>query len=137
MNADSKPMPVAERNYRWEALSRAIRPYAFAVALATTVLVWIAATRPYAQPEVSDISGYIILIVAALSVVLLFYGYWGRREQCLQWGLLLSTGVWAAAGTIILMDTSMPTASALLSYCWSIGSAGAWMLEVQDTGGDV
>ena len=122
------------RSLRWQVLDRAIRPYAFAVALATAVIFWTVAANTGIGTLLDGWAGDVIGVFAAVSVTLLFYGFWARSEATMRWGLLLTTGVWAAVGTVLILDIGFFTPSALLAVCWMIGSIGAWMLEHQDKG---
>ena len=115
----------------WRLFDRLVRPYAFAVSLATAVVMW-STVAGLAVGELLDATpGHIIAAAAAVSVALLWGGWWGRSEKLMRAGLLWTTGVWAAVGTILALDIgSQP--SMWLAWCWALASGGAWILEVAD-----
>ena len=115
----------------WRIFGRLIRPYALAVSLATLVIVWSIATEAAVGQLLDGIPGHIVGTGAGLAVGLLWSGWWGRSEKFMRAGLLWTTSVWAAVGTILALDIgSQP--SMWLAWCWALASGGAWILEVSD-----
>lgn len=118
-------------------LDRPIRPFHFAVMLATStiaVLLWI----PSETIDGWEGPGSHVLAVAATnSALLLFVGWWFRNEWAAEWGLLLAVGVWVARAFYVLSTGGesgviVPWASATLSIAWAIGAGGAYLLERYD-----
>lgn len=112
--------------------NRKVRPYSFALSLASSVLVWSLLSESAVGAVLDGVHGKIIGLVSALTVVLLFAGFWMRSDRMMANGLLLSTGVWSTATVTILFDVGV-VPSMLLAGCWAIASAGAWLLEIAET----
>ena len=116
----------------WRIFGRLIRPYALAVSLATLVVRLSGATSSAVGPLVDGGPGHLVGAGAALAVGLLWAGWWARSEKMMRAGLLWTTGVWAAVGTILALDIgSQP--SMWLAWCWALASGGSWVLETVDT----
>ena len=125
--------PTDGRTLPWTFLRRQIRPYAFAVSLACTVIVASMFTGAGVGERLDQGAGKAIGIAALAAAGLLWAGWWARSKRLMDHGLLLSTAVWAAVATIVLTEgSSWP--SGLLALAWSVASGGAWLLEVNDGG---
>ena len=122
---------MTDTDLPWRIFGRVIRPYALAVSLATLVIVWSIATQSAVGQLLDQLPGQVVGVGAGLAVGLLWGGWWGRSEKFMRAGLLWTTGVWAAVGTILALDIgSQP--SMWLAWCWALASGGAWILEVAD-----
>ena len=119
------------RTLPWRFLGRAVRPYAFAVSLACTVIVASMFTGAGVGERLDQGAGKAIGIAALAAAGLLWAGWWARSKSLMDHGLLLSTAVWAAVATVVLTEgASWP--SGLLAIAWGVASGGAWLLEVND-----
>lgn len=111
----------------WLYRGRHIRPYAFAVSLASATLFGLIASGETVWGDGNAWDGA-VLTLAAASVLLLWLGFWKPSTALMQHGLMLSAVVFAVRGTYIgLVGGSWLTA--MLSYCWTVASGGAWLLE--------
>lgn len=121
------------RSLPWRLFDRIIRPYSFAVSLATfAVTVSIFSSSSVGTALDGGWAQLVIGVAAALSTGLLWAGWWATSVRLMNHGLLVGAGVWAAVGAEILLEgASWP--SGVIALCWSIASAGAWLLEVNDT----
>lgn len=120
------------RTLPWRLFDRAIRPFSFAVSLATAVLtVGIIEGATIGVNLESGFGGHVILFTSAVTTGLLWWGWWGRSRDAMTNGLLLSAAVWAAAGAAILLE-GVSWVSGLVALCWSAAGAGSWLLEVND-----
>ena len=115
----------------WRILGRIIRPYALAVSLATLVVVWSVTTDSAVGELLDGAPGHMVGTAAALSVALLWAGWWARSDRLMRWGLFVTTGVWAAVGTVLALDIGAQP-SMWLAWCWAVASGGAWLLETSD-----
>lgn len=120
------------RSLPWRAFDRVIRPFSLAVSLATFVLTMGIVTRePTLSVALTGVAALGVAAAGASSTALLWWGWWRRSVDAMTQGLLVSVGVWSAAGASILLGgTSWVWGG--ISLCISIGSAGAWLLEVND-----
>ena len=124
---------MPDTNLPWRLFGRLLRPYAFAVSLATAVVVW-STVAGLAVGELLDATpGHIIAAAAAVSVALLWLGWWARSDQLMRWGLFWTTGVWSAVAGILALDIGALAPSTLLAACWAVASGGAWLLEATDS----
>lgn len=124
-------MPADGRTLPWTFLRRTVRPYAFAVSLATAVVLCSMLTESGVGQNLDGVAGKAIGIAAGGVTVLLWAGWWLQRAPLMEHGLLLSTAVWASVATVVLFEgASWP--SGLLALAWMIASGGAWLLEVND-----
>lgn len=112
-------------------LGRAVRPYAFAVSMATAVVSWAVLTDQAVGRRLDEWPGHLIGVMGIITVVLLWYGWWARSDVWMTRGLLWSTGVWAGVGTVLSIEGGA-VVSGLLAWCWVVASAGAWLLEVDE-----
>ena len=112
-------------------VNRAFRPYAFAVMLATLVLLHAIIVNKAVGRLLDQWPGHIIGALSAITVLLLLIGWFTQSNNLMNKGLLLSTGVWSAAGFVLLYEHQLT--SGLLALCWAIASAGAWLLEMDDS----
>lgn len=116
----------------WMVAGRRIRPYALAVSLASAVVGFSLLVQRDAPGDVLDSSphGLGLGISAIAASTLLWLGFWLKSSRWMQWGLLLTTGVFIARGVYVGLDTSFSNQASLLSLCWGVASAGAYLLEV-------
>lgn len=119
------------RSLPWRVFGRVIRPFSFAVSLATAVLTVGIVTNQTVGVSLDGVAGHLIGVAAAASTVLMWWGWWGRSVWAMTQGLLVSAGVWAAAGAAILFEGAS-WVSGCVALCWAIASAGSWILEVND-----
>lgn len=124
----------------WLLFGRRARPYALAASLAAASLAGVILTRRTVWGDAGDVWSVVVGIAAAVAAVLLWAGFWARSQLLMQHGLLLTAAVFAARGAYIaLLGGSWATA--VLSWCWTVASAGAYLLESawqgdDDVGGD-
>lgn len=113
---------------RRQVFGRAIRPYALAVSC-STLTIGVAVLEDAAIGKLLDEwPGTIIGIMAIASVLLLWWGWWRKSEKTLALGLLWSAGVWSGVGAVLMLEGGA-WVSAILAWCWVIGSGGAWLIE--------
>ena len=124
--------PGDGRTLPWLMFGRAVRPYAFAVSLATTVSVWSVSTDRAVGQLLDGLPGAVIAACGVLAVALLWAGFWARRDAWMRTGLLASAGYWAAIGAVIMLEPGVSLVSGWLAYCWMVASGGAWLLEKTD-----
>lgn len=134
---------MSDTNLPWMLFGRKIRPYSFAVSIASLVIVFGLLIKQDDSGDVLDhtLAGYIIGGTALTSVFLLWGGYIVRSDRWMQYGLLLSTGFFMGRWMFLSLDGSFTKVNAMLSFCWAIASGGAYLIEVvshrRDTGGRV
>ena len=121
------------RSLPWRVFDRVIRPFSLAVSLATLVVtVSILLGAQVGESLDTGLPQMLIGVAGGATTVLLWWGWWGRSLPAMNQGLLMSAGVWAAVGAEILLEgESWP--SGLIALCWALASAGAWLLEVNDS----
>lgn len=125
---------MASTELPWQVRGRKIRPYAFAVSLASAVVAYAILVRhDDAGSHLESGSGVIVGWAALAAVLLLWWGWWTQSERAMRTGLLLTSGVFAARAAIVLLETGTASVAALLSiaWCvaWCVASGGAWLLE--------
>lgn len=120
------------RTLPWRFLGRAVRPYALAVSLATTVSIWSVSTDRAVGQLLDGLPGAVIAAYGAVSILLLWAGFWVHRDTWMATGLLLSAGYWAAVGMVVLLEPGISLVSGWLALCWMVASGGAWLLEKVD-----
>lgn len=113
---------------------RTVRPYAFAVSLATLVIAYATVANVAVGDLLDGPPGDIIGAAAIATVAALWWGWWARSDRWMIRGLLWSTGVWTGVG-VVLSAEGGAWVSALLAWCWVIASGGAWLLEKDDMRG--
>lgn len=119
-------------------LGRPIRPFHFAVTIATTVVAVSNFTAnnsdvTFLGHSASNMLGGFALAAA----VLLFIGWWATNDFAAEWGLLIATGVWVTRAVYIALTGDNvyvlgTVAAVVLSLAWAVGSSGAYMLERYD-----
>ena len=124
--------PRDGRTLPWRVLDRAVRPYALAVSLATSVSVWSVSTDRAVGQLLDGWPGAIIAAYGVLAVVALWAGFWARRDPWMRAGLLASAGYWGAVGAVIILEPGVSLVSGWLALCWVVASGGAWLLEQID-----
>ena len=125
-------MATDGRTLPWRVVGRAVKPYAFAMSLATTVSVWSVATDRAVGLLLDGLPGAVIAAYGVIAVALLWLGFWGRRDGWMRGGLLASAGYWAAVGAVIMLEPGVSLVSSWLALCWMIASGGTWLLEEID-----
>lgn len=123
--ADGRTLP-------WRILRRQVRPYAFAVSLATTVSIWSVSTDRAVGQLLDGLPGAVIASYGVIAALLLWAGFWARRDGWMRAGLLASAGYWAAVGAVIMLEPGVSLVSGWLALCWVVASGGAWLLEQVD-----
>ncbi len=123
--ADGRTLP-------WRVFDRAIRPFSFAVSLATFVLtLGIATDNTVGVSLDSGLGGVVIVAASSTTTALLWWGWWVKSTSLMAHGLLLAAAVWAAAGYVTLLEGAS-WVSGCVALCWGVGAAGSWLLEVND-----
>lgn len=120
------------RTLPWRFLGRAVRPYVLAVSLATAVSIWSVSTDRAVGQLLDGLPGAVIAAYGAVSILLLWAGFWAHRDAWMRAGLLLSAGYWAAVGAVVIIEPGVPLVSGWLALCWMVASGGAWLLEKVD-----
>lgn len=113
----------------WRIRDRALRPFAFAVSLATAVLAAAIATNTAVGSLLDGAPGHIVGLAAGAAVIALWAGWWSSNDHWMRLGLFLTTGVWSAAATILAIDIGVINVNTALSACWALAAGGAWLLE--------
>lgn len=114
----------------WKILGRRIRPFSFALMLATLV-----AAVEFAQAETGPGSGLTEAFAGGfgyLAVTLLLLGWITVNDDLHDWGLLVAAGVWGGRATLFFLDSEFDDVGAYLSVCWAVGALGAYALERYD-----
>ena len=124
--------PGDGRTLPWRVFGRAVKPYAFAVSLATSVSVWSVATDRAVGLLLDGLPGAVIAAYGVIAVGALWAGFWGRRDGWMRGGLLASAGYWAAVGAVIILEPGVALISGWLAWCWALASGAAWLLEEID-----
>lgn len=118
------------RTLPWRVLDRVIRPFSFAVSLATFVLtLGIATDNTVGVSLDSGLGGVVFVAASFTTTALLWCGWWVKSTSLMTHGLLLAAAVWAAAGYVILLEGAS-WVSGCVALCWSVAAAGSWLLEV-------
>ena len=125
---------MTDTNLPWRIFGRLWRPYVLAVSLSVATITISVATGSAVGVYLDQWPGHVIGAMGAVTVVMLWWGFWARSDQWMARGLLWSAGVWAGVGTILAWEGGAPVSTAL-AWCWVIASGGAWLLEVADTRG--
>lgn len=121
---------MTDTNLPWRVFGRQVRPFSFALSLTMAQLSWSILTKNTIGQALDGI-GHSVGMAAIVALVLLFAAFWGRSDRAMVWGLLIATGVWASATTILVLDVGF-TPSTMSAGCWAIAAGGAWLLEVSD-----
>lgn len=109
---------------------RTLRPYSFAVSVATAVLTYAVLAGVAVGDLLDGLPGLIVGVAGVGSVLALWGGWWLRSNTWMRWGLFWTTGVWVAAAAVLALDAGHSTmVSAALAACWAVASGGAWLLE--------
>lgn len=117
----------------WRVRGRVLRPYAFAVSIATAVVTYsILAGVALGRTLDGTVPGVIVGLAGAGASVLLWVGWWAKSDRWMRWGLFWTTGVWASVWTILSFDVGWWNVSTMLAGCWAMASGGAWLLEVSN-----
>jgi hypothetical protein len=110
-------------------LGRPVRPFHFAVFIATAAL---AATNIDGVGTIlTGPASHIVGVVASLAAALLLVGWVTEADRPAEWGLLLAAGVWVSRATFATLVGAGWFAVAL-SSAWAVGAGGAYLLERAD-----
>ena len=97
------------RTLPWTFLRRQVRPYAFAVSLACTVIVASMFTGAGVGERLDQGAARLSNLRRWPPPGLLWAGWWARSKSLMDHGLLLSTAVWAAVATVVLTEGRRPS----------------------------
>lgn len=120
------------RTLPWRIAMRTVKPYAFAVSFATFIVSYAIVTQQAIGHLLDTFPGQLIGVAGFASVLLLWAGWWGQREDWMTHGLFVTVGVWSSVWAIVMYDTSVTNVSGWMAFAWSMASGGAWLLEVLD-----
>lgn len=120
---------MGSTDLRVRIFGRKTKPYAFFLSLATLVVVWMMMKNLAVGELLDGWRGDALGLAAMASFGLLALGWWAQKQSFLEWGLLLSAGVWASVATILGFEFNLVYQDALLAFCWAGASVGAWGLE--------
>mgnify|MGYP007044011943 CR=1 FL=1 len=123
---------MADTNLPWLLLGRRVRPYAIALSLACASVAYSLLIRGSDIGDALDktIGGYIIGSAALICIFFFWVGFWIKSDALMRHGLLIASGVFAARWMVLTLDDHLLALTGLLSGCWAIASAGAYLLEV-------
>jgi len=114
-------------------LGKKIKPYALAVSLTMFIQVYMLVTNVAAGELLDGWHGDTVAVVAGISALWLIFGWWWQKQSMLEWGLLLSAGVWATVATSVGFEFGVFYHNALLAGTWVIASIGSWLLERENS----
>ena len=127
---------MARTELPWLLLGRKVRPFSFALSVATFILgavilgggsVWGGA----------DPWSLMVAVLAWVATGLLWAGFWVPSSVLMQHGLMLAAMVFAARGAYIGMQPGVSTWwTAALSWSWTLAAGGSWLLERTTGSGD-
>jgi hypothetical protein len=105
---------------------RLVRPYAFAVSLSPAFggILILTGNSYYGSGNWARV----IAGAAFLATALLWVGWWRKSSTLMQHGLLLTAVVFASRAAYVVLTGESLWAAGYIA-CWSIASAGAWLLE--------
>jgi len=120
------------RTLPWRVFDRAIRPFSFAVSLATFVLTLGITTDNTVGVSLDSGLGVVVIVAASsTTTALLWWGWWAKSTSLMTHGLLLAAAVWAAVGYVTLLEGAS-WVSGCVALCWGVAAAGSWLLEAND-----
>jgi len=125
---------MTDTNLPWTVFGRQVRPFSFALSLTMFQLAWSVLSRGTIGHLLDDV-GLVVGFAAVVSFLLLLLGFWLRNDRSMVAGLLLATGVWASATSVLILDVGL-TPSSLSAFCWTVAAGGSWLLEVGDASTD-
>lgn len=114
-------------------LGKKIKPYAAAVSMTMFILLGMMVQNVAAGELLDGWHGDMVAVVAGISALWLTFGWWWQKQAFLEWGLLLSAGVWATVATIVGFEFGVFYHNALLAGTWVIASIGSWVLERENS----
>lgn len=120
---------MGSTDLRVRILGRKTKPYAFFLSLAMLVMVWMMVKNLAVGELLDGWHGDALGLASMASFGLLTLGWWAQKQSFLEWGLLLSAGVWMSVGAILGFEFNFIYHNALLAFCWAGASVGAWGLE--------
>lgn len=110
-----------------------IKPYAAAVSMTMFILLGMMVQNVAAGELLDGWHGDMVAVVAGISALWLIFGWWWQKQSMLEWGLLLSAGVWATVATSVGFEFGVFYHNALLAGTWVIASIGSWVLERENS----
>lgn len=121
---------MTDNNLPWLIFGRKLRPFSFALSLATAVIGYGTLKGVAAGVGLDGNAGKTVGVAALIAVLMLVYGWWARSDKAMIRGLLLSTGVWASTTAFLALDIGITALSTMSAACWCVAAGGAWLLEV-------
>lgn len=110
---------------------REFRPFAFIISLATARVTASLLTATVTGSTLKGPLGVAFGLIALLSVILLWAGWWGERDKWMTEGLLISTCVWFGVAGVLVKDQGWNSSSAFLAACWAIAAGERYLLAVR------
>jgi hypothetical protein len=114
----------------WHIAGRRIRPFSFALMLATLAVGVQFHIQDNAPGE--QLHQNIMAVLSMLGVGLLFSGWAALKDTLHDYGLLIVSGVWMARTALYVMQGDWEEIGLYLSGCWVIAAVGAWFIERYD-----
>ncbi len=124
---------------------RRARPVALWLSVATVGVGVVAASGQVPGVRLDRLAGDIIGAIALLSAVVMWAGWWGRRDTWTTAGVAIACGVWAAFAAVTGVEAveraQEPAAagdwprviaiflSSYLALCWAGVAASSWWIE--------
>lgn len=121
---------MTDTDLPWLIFGRKMRPYSFALSIATGVITWSIFSGNTIGKLLDAAPGQFAGFIGLATVLLLVGGFWFRSDRLMTVGLLLSAGLWSTITVITGMEIGFMAVSTMMAGCWAIASAGAWLLEV-------
>lgn len=112
-------------------LGREFRPFAFIISLSTARVTVSLLTATVTGSTLKGQLGVVFGLIALLSVILLWAGWWGKKDRWMIEGLLISTCVWFGVAGILVKDQGWNSNSAFLAACWAIAAGERYFLAVR------
>lgn len=110
---------------------REFRPFAFIISLATARVTVSLLTATVTGSTLKSSLGVVFGLFALLSVILLWAGWWGKKDRWMTEGLLISTCVWFGVAGFLVKDQGWSSNSAFLAACWAIAAGERYFLAVR------
>jgi uncharacterized membrane protein YhaH (DUF805 family) len=114
----------------WHIFGRRIRPFSFALMLATLAV----GVQFFIQDGAPGdrLHQYFMSALSLVGVALLFSGWALLTDPLHDWGLLIVSGVWMGRTALYVMEDDWEQIGLYLSACWVIAAVGAWFIERYD-----
>lgn len=121
---------MTDTDLPWLIFGRKMRPYSFALSIATGVITWSIFSGNTIGQLLDATPGQFAGVVGVFTVLLLVCGFWFRSDRLMTIGLLLSAGLWTTVTVITGMEIGFFSVSTMMAGCWAVASGGAWLLEI-------